>query len=59
MNRLQEPSTWAGFAALFQMFAAFVPPQYALPLHAITVVAGTLATVMAEGKAPAAVAPVA
>jgi hypothetical protein len=47
MKRFTEPSTWAGFAALFQAGAALAP-QYAFALHCATVLAGTLAGLIAE-----------
>lgn len=48
MKRLTEASTWAGLAALLQGLAAFVPPQYQICLHCATVMAGSLAGVIAE-----------
>lgn len=47
LARLKEPSTWAGFATLFQVGAAFAP-QFAFPLHCATVLAGALAGLIAE-----------
>ena len=47
MKRLKEPSTWAGFAALAQMGSALAP-QYAFAFHAVTVLSGTLAGLIAE-----------
>lgn len=48
MKRLYEPSTWAGFAALFQLARAFVPPSYQICIDGATAVAGALAGVIAE-----------
>ena len=53
MNRLKEASTWAGFAALFQLAKAFVPPQYHTVVDCATAAAGALAGVIAE-KGPVA-----
>lgn len=47
MKRLKEASTWAGFAALFQMGSAILPAHAAL-FHGATVLAGTLAGLIAE-----------
>jgi hypothetical protein len=49
MNRLQEPSTWAGFAALFQMLGALFP-AYAAVAHAATMAAGAAAVALKEGN---------
>lgn len=51
MNRLKEPSTWAGFGVLAQMGAGMLP-QYAFAFHCITAVAGALAGVIAERGKP-------
>lgn len=51
MNRLKEASTWAGFAAVFQMLKVFVPPQYHLVLDGATAVSGALAGVIPEKAA--------
>jgi hypothetical protein len=48
MNRLKEASTWAGFAALFQLAKAVVPPQYHIVVDCATAVAGALAGVIRE-----------
>ena len=48
MNRLKEPSTWAGFAALFQLAKLIVPPQYHIVVDGATAMAGALAGVIAE-----------
>lgn len=48
-KQLTEPSTFAGLAAVAQMLASFFP-QYAMPFHAVTAVAGALAGVLREGK---------
>lgn len=51
MNRFTQPSTWAGFAALAQVLAAFVPPQHAWIAHAITAAAGSAAVGLQEKSA--------
>ena len=48
MNRFKEPSTWAGFAAFFQIAANFLPPQYAWLAHVATAAAGAVAVKMPE-----------
>lgn len=48
MNRFKEPSTWAGFAAFFQIAANFLPPQYAWIAHVATAAAGAVAVKMPE-----------
>ncbi|PJJ17824.1 hypothetical protein CLU90_1004 [Janthinobacterium sp. 67] len=53
MNRLKEPSTWAGFAALFQLAKLIVPTQYHIVVDGATAMAGALAGVIAE-KGPVA-----
>lgn len=42
MNRISQPSTWAGIAALFQVIKSFFP-QYAVYADAISTAAGGLA----------------
>lgn len=51
MKRLTEPSTWAGFAAIFQVMKAFVPVQYHPLVDIATTAAGSLAAAMPEVKA--------
>lgn len=48
VTRFKEPSTWAGFAALFQLAKLIVPPQYHIVVDGATAVAGALAGVIAE-----------
>lgn len=48
MNRIQEPSTWAGLATIFQAFK-FVLPQYAMVIDFATAAAGGVAMVLREG----------
>jgi hypothetical protein len=48
MNRFKEPSTWAGFAAFFQVVAGLLPPQYAWVAHVATAAAGAVAVKMPE-----------
>lgn len=47
MKRLSEPSTWAGFATLFQVLGAAFP-AYAIALHGATILAGALAVAIPE-----------
>lgn len=47
MNRLTQPSTWAGLAAIAQMIGAMFP-AYAGPLHAVTAAAGAAAVALNE-----------
>jgi len=47
MDRLKEPSTWAGFAGLLEALK-FALPQYAGLLVGVQAVAGGLAVVMRE-----------
>jgi len=49
MNRLAEPSTWAGLAAIAQMLSAFLPAHYAGIAHAVTAGAGAAAVALREG----------
>lgn len=51
MNRFTEPSTWAGIAALFQVAATFLPPQYGWIAHALTAAAGSAAVGLREKPA--------
>lgn len=48
MSRFSEPSTWAGFAAMAQALALFLPPQYQWIAHAITGAAGSAAIAIRE-----------
>ncbi|MDO9400673.1 MAG: hypothetical protein Q7T46_04350 [Polaromonas sp.] len=50
MNRFTEPSTWAGFVALFQVVATFLPPQYSWIAHAVTAAAGSAAVGLREAR---------
>jgi hypothetical protein len=47
MNRLKQPSTWAGLAVLLQVLGG-VFPQYAPILTHLTAAAGSAAVVMNE-----------
>lgn len=51
MNRLVQPSTWAGIAAIFQVAKAFFP-QYASFVDIITTAAGSLAIALNEKGKP-------
>ena len=48
MNRFTEPSTWAGFAAMAQAFAMFLPPQYQWIAHVVTAATGSAAVTLRE-----------
>ncbi len=50
MNRLKEASTWAGLGVMFQVFKAFVPPQYSMVLDTLSAVAGAVAGVVPEAQ---------
>lgn len=47
INRVSEPSTWAGVAAILQALAFFFP-QYAVLINSATVLAGCAAGAMPE-----------
>lgn len=47
MNRIYEPSTWAGLAVMFQAMKAFLPAYVEL-IDVGTVAAGSMAVVMRE-----------
>ena len=49
MNRLREPSTWAGIAALTQALAVLIPLQWQWIAHTVTAAAGTAAIKLREG----------
>ncbi|WP_158522521.1 hypothetical protein [Herbaspirillum robiniae] len=49
MDRLKEPSTWAGLGILAQVLKGFFP-AYALVLDGASAAAGALAGVMTENK---------
>lgn len=49
IERVYEPSTWAGVAAILQALGFFFP-QYAVLVNAGTVLAGCAATAMPEGQ---------
>ena len=46
-NRLNEPSTWAGVAALLQVLKAFFP-LHALLIDGLTAAAGSVAVSLPE-----------
>lgn len=50
MQRFNEPSTWAGVAALAQMLSAFLPPAWQPLAHAITAGAGAAAIKLREAS---------
>lgn len=50
MNRIKEPSTWAGLAAILQAMK-FVFPLHAVAIDAATAAAGGVAMVLREGGA--------
>jgi hypothetical protein len=47
MQRLKEPSTWAGFAAIMQALKVFLP-QYAAYADALTAGLGSIAVALPE-----------
>lgn len=51
-KRLNEPSTWAGFAAVFQGLKLIVPPQWHQYLDGGTVMAGTIAAAKGDPGTP-------
>lgn len=53
MNRLKEPSTWAGVGVLAQVFASFFP-QYAIIFNVVSGCAAAAAGALPEGKGDAA-----
>jgi hypothetical protein len=48
MNRLKEPSTHAGFAAVLLALSAVVPPQWQGVTQAVAAVFGSLAAALPE-----------
>ena len=52
-KRLNEPSTWAGLAALLQVAKVFFP-VYALAFDGLTAAAGSFAVAMPEKSVPGA-----
>lgn len=50
MNKLKQPSTWAGLAALLQVAKVFFP-AYALVIDGLTTAAGGAAVVLNEQPA--------
>ncbi|MBN9357544.1 MULTISPECIES: hypothetical protein [Pseudomonadota] len=53
MDRIKEPSTWAGLGILAQVLKGFFP-AYALALDGVSAAAGALAGVLTENKGKAA-----
>jgi hypothetical protein len=51
-NRLSEPSTWAGIAAVAQGLRLLVPPTWFSLLDAATMLAGSVAAVKADPGNP-------
>jgi len=47
MNRIKQPSTWAGFGVLFQALKA-VKPEYGPVFDGLSFLAGSLAGVLNE-----------
>lgn len=51
LDRLKEPSTWAGFAVLLSVFGVHIAPEALTPLvQTATGIAGTFAVFMSEKK---------
>lgn len=51
-SKLAQPSTWAGVAILWSLFAPIAVP-WEVVVNAITAVAALLAVLLNEGKPPA------
>lgn len=51
-NRLNEPSTWAGVAAVFQGLKLFMPPQWHQYLDGGTMFAGAVAASKKDPGSP-------
>ena len=51
MNRITEPSTWAGFAGIFQAMKFFMPPTLHLYMDGATAIAGAIAAMVPEKAA--------
>jgi len=51
MNRIKQPSTWAGVAVLFQLAKAFVPPQYHAVVDSVSAAAASLGVALNEKTA--------
>ena len=53
LNRIREPSTWAGFAVLLSLFGQSVNPDtLGLIQQSVTGVAGLIAVIANERAAP-------
>lgn len=52
MNRLKEPSTWAGAAAIVGTVGAVVPPQYSWVVTLLSGLAGAAAVALREKAGP-------
>lgn len=50
MDRIKEPSTWAGLAALFQVLGAFLPPTSQIYAQALSAGAAAIAVKLPELK---------
>lgn len=48
MNRITEPSTWAGVGIFGQLLAAILPPQWAWVGHGLSALGGTAAIKLRE-----------
>lgn len=51
MNRIFEPSTWAGLSAILAAFASFVPGESQMLIGGASAAAGTLAVYLRENHA--------
>ncbi len=48
VDRFKEGSTWAGFAALFQVLKTFLSPNVWLAVDALTAAAGAIAAALPD-----------
>lgn len=50
MDRLKEPSSWAGAAGVAEAASSFIPPQYGWVAHLLAALFGTVAVHLREAK---------
>ncbi len=51
LNRLNEPSTWAGVAGMALAVSPFLPPPFHICAQGLAAMAGALAAVMRDSQA--------
>lgn len=51
LDRIKEPSTWAGIGVLFQVLKAFIPPHAGIYADALSAGAAAIAGALPERKA--------